>query len=511
MTRAGWFTVPLWCALAVASFAQQERKDVFTGGKGLEETANLNINGGADIVGVYQSPQVRETALWVPGGDPPHDRTHYFISPDIWLSFEGNLQDNVTIFAQIRSIRADNDPLVGPPDWQDTGPVGDPDLARLNLNFGSNLTPIIKYAWVRISDPDLGWSFILGQQEAVFNLRGNNAFFLDASRSESPWGDVLRAWATTIRGENNPAGARIVYSRDQVTAEIVALPVIVDALRLGAAPDNANQQAIYYLDVIYNVDDRGSKVAVIGSVFHGAVPRDNVYTVGGAFTFTPVNEFTVFAEGYYQWGLAWTDGRAGIFDLPGSPFGTMTEDGDHIAWAVMAGFLLNLSINESSSYFLEGHFLWITGHDMDGGASFGSGDGIVIPTNDESTEFMSYENYDVMTILNSNEWGFDLDNNLMQITAQTGVKLSTGSTMPQNLHIVVNAAWARAIEDWEVPAGSENEIGYEVDLTVRLHFNKNSHIYVTGAYMGASKLIELFTSGGDAFAWLFLIGVGGQY
>lgn len=512
MKRATLLVTVLSVALSLPVFAQAER-EVKTGGKGKEETLKLMINGGIDTALAYASEQLRETLHWANGGvDGEGADPYYFFNGPAWVSFWASLQDNVEMNITIRNVPFNNDQSFqaanAGPGLLDYNEWGD----------DTNNAVIIKYAYMRIKELfDPAWSLSIGMMDVIWDIRGKgNAVFLDVAHAESPWADIARAWATSVRSEEYPIGFKLAYARDQFNFELGLFPVIREAQALAAPLNNSRQQAIYYLSGVFGVDNQGSKIGGIFALFHGINPQDNVYTIGLGGVWIPQKDIEVFLEGYAQFGQAWTDsvpGSANRAPLGGVPAG-FAEDGEHSAFMFLIGG--RLDVPGETAAFVELHFLWVTGHDMDGGTSFNNqtGFGAGNANNDESREFMSYENYDVMILLNSNEWGYDFDNNLLQITLQGGVMLSTGGSMKNNLHFILKLAYAAAPQEWEIgaaPGGihaadDPTGYGFEIDLVARWFMNKNASIYWAFAYLAGSEILENFNREEDAFAWMMLLG-----
>jgi hypothetical protein len=497
-------------ALTLPIFAQQAERDVKTGGTGKEETLKLMINGGADVAFSYESGQLRETSHWLNGGlgnvDEGRDPYYYFNGP-AWLSFVASLQDNVELTIVLRTIPNSDDNH-----FQDNG-GNDPITNRRNWGDDLNGAVFVKYAYMRVKELfNPQWSLSIGQMDVIWDIRGKgNAIFLDVAHAESPWGDIERAWATTVRTESTPVGFKVGFNPDRLNLELGLFPVTQEAQAAGlgiATPYGARQQGLYYVSGIYNIDDQGNKIGAIIAFFHGINPGDNVWTIGLAGSFSPGKDFELFGEGYVQGGQSWSQGRRGIPNA--APVPVHGDDGTHRAYAFLLGG--RMDIPGDTAVMLELHLYYATGHDMDEGTQFGRADGFNVAANDDSSEFMSYENYDVMVILNSNEWGYDLDNNIFQITGQVGLMVSTGGAMKNNLHLIAKLAYAVAPEEWAVAATAnhpQDEVtayGFEIDLTARWFMNKNASIYWTFAYLAGSQVAELFSFDEDDFAWTMLLG-----
>ena len=174
-----------------------------------------------------------------------------------------------------------------------------------------------------------------------------------------------------------------------------------------------------------------------------------------------------------------------------------------------------IDIPGESAFFAELDFLLVSGQNNGGDYSTATG----FQTNaarTESREFMSYENNNTMLLLNDSRWGYDFDNNIMQITVQVGAMLSTGQAMKNNLHFILKGSYALAPQKWQIldpvsGIASEDAYGFEIDFTAKLHMNKNAAIFYSVGYLSGSDILKHMNLDRDAFAWTMLFGVQGNF
>jgi hypothetical protein len=370
---------------------------------------------------------------------------------------------------------------------------------------------------------DPAWTVTLGACPVVFDIRGRgDVLFLDATHAENPFPDAERHWATTVRVDSQPAGAKINYQRDQFTFELGIFPIALNTTGsfniLAAGVDNP--PGIYYLDMTVKVDDMGSRIGAIFALFHGFFPRDNVYTFGAGGVFVPQKDLELFLEGYIQFGNVWSTGRP-VLGTPSMP--PHAEDGAARGWALQAG--ARIDVPGDTAFWAELVVIYITGQTAgnEGVADeFEDGDptggGFANPDVDEVGEFLHYESNNRMVIMDSNQWGLDIDNNIIQISLSGAALLSTGAAMKNNLHLILRLAYGLAVEEWQTDNfgngttdNTADSYGFEVDATARYHFNKNANVYLTIAYLFASDIVELFNREEQTWAYIILIGTQVNY
>jgi hypothetical protein len=505
----------LSAALALPVLAQADR-DVKTGGTGQETTLKLMINAGMDLALVYEGGEFREVAHWSNGGLAATSNSrdpYYFFNGPVWVQFWASLQDNIDLTVTLRNVPFNNNTSV------QEAAGGNPHLDRNNWGAASNMQVSIKYANVKIREFfHQAVTLSLGLMDVIWDLRGKgNAVFLDVAHSESPWGEIDRAWATTVRTEEYPVGMKVTFSpTDQYMAEMGWFPVIHEAQTRFGISNGADQEAIYYLSGTAKFAPKwNGKVGAIVALFHGTNPADNVFTFGGGLVLQPMPELEIFGEGYYQEGQAWSE-RHAAGDLSRTSLGgvAFVDDGEHTSLMLLVGAHLDIPAGDMPIW-AEAHFLYAEGHDMGPATEFSRNTGFALGAadNDLSGEFMSYENYDVMAILNSNEWGYDFDNNIIQFTGMVGTMMSAGGSMPNNLHLTLKLAYATPQEEWRVNAvpgihgaNDPKVYGFEIDICGRWYVNKNVNFYMTFAYLTGSEVLEMFNRETDDYAWLWMFG-----
>ncbi|HYE99137.1 MAG TPA: hypothetical protein VEJ18_09520, partial [Planctomycetota bacterium] len=135
---------------------------------------------------------------------------------------------------------------------------------------------------------------------------------------------------------------------------------------------------------------------------------------------------------------------------------------------------------------------------LEGAASLRGGDRD--PGDDRDEAFQSYENENRFLILQSAEFGLDVDTNLLLVRASAGYGPTPLGGHPLRLRLDVGR-----FEADEELAG-ETAWGVEADLTAELEWNASLAMRITFAWLGASDLLEILTSDGDDDALMFLAG-----
>jgi hypothetical protein len=115
-------------------------------------------------------------------------------------------------------------------------------------------------------------------------------------------------------------------------------------------------------------------------------------------------------------------------------------------------------------------------------------------------EFQSYENNDDLVILESNEWGMDLDSNLFAIKVKGGIQL-------EKINLIGKIATAKLDDDQGL---GEDDLGIEFDATVEFPLNKNAKLYFTFAMVTGNDVVDT-AYGADDSAMVFLLGTQGAY
>jgi len=353
-------------------------------------------------------------------------------------------------------------------------------LANQRVNFDTFTVPeqtkflakeptdlLVEKAWLRRS-----WSLVpgieetLGVQNFAPQPAGSPSIFLDLGHAESPWGELPDSTAPpfptsgtntlpqTRRDELQPVGAVFAGYYAQLDWALFLFPAVVE----GGKP--SDDEAVYGFHVSVPVGKTGSRVEGIATAFAGDATEQLLYT-GGIGGMVIVGPLEAGAEGYVQFGEAGTD-----LDAKGRALRARAQ----VSFGDLA---------------LEAGYVYLSG-DEDG-------------LDDEESRFFSYENNDEFLILESNEFGLDLDNNLRSWrVAVEGPVLDVGAAGALEAGLRIGGFRF----DREVPLppdpvlgtpAREDSLGIETNLTLRLPLSGAVSLDASFAFLFGAKALEIFT------------------
>jgi hypothetical protein len=163
--------------------------------------------------------------------------------------------------------------------------------------------------------------------------------------------------------------------------------------------------------------------------------------------------------------------------------GETTGAADHAAWAFNAG----------ARWVGEGAWVEV-------GLEFRSGDEQGADGDNEA--FLSYENQNRFLILESAEFGLDVDTNLVLVRGAAGLGPFQVASRP--LRIRLDVGHATAAEPFGVAA--VDGWGLETDLTVAWDYNESLVFSFQGAWLAGSDVVEALSLDGEDDAWSLLAG-----
>jgi hypothetical protein len=225
-----------------------------------------------------------------------------------------------------------------------------------------------------------------------------------------------------------------------------------------------------------------------GAELAGSGPHgQQIYTVGGGGVWLP------------EWGPLEFGGEAYLqFGDAGKVAG---ETLDAVGWAIRARAKWHLA----EKVWFEAGYVFLSGDD----------NGL----DDEEGRFFSYENNDEFLIIESNEFGLDIDNNLQSWRTALGFPMvdAEGDDFPP-LMAVLRVGGFRFVE--KVPLSPDpfagtvrrsDNLGFEVDLTLRLPISRQIWLDATGAVLFGADALESFTLHGEDHAEAMTFGVHLQF
>ena len=215
---------------------------------------------------------------------------------------------------------------------------------------------------------------------------------------------------------------------------------------------------------------------LMGALVSGGADPDlgRIWTVGaGADGYLWGKSLELFGEAYVQ--------RGELVDAD--------RDIRRRAWAGQAGL---------RCYDLPVDRLWVEGAAALRSGNNGTDDGV-----DES--FESCENENRFLVMQSAEFGLDVDTNLRLFRAAAGWSLADPAVRFQ-----VDAGYFRADAPLRDAAGArltdERQWGLETDVTVRWSYNDSLLFWIQGAWLANAWIVEDLTRDGDDGAGVFVAG-----
>jgi hypothetical protein len=352
----------------------------------------------------------------------------------------------------------------------------------LRLGFGrddeNEILVAIEQAYLRVRDLLFdGDALLFGAQDLRYRLRPHGeAVLLDVTESESAWAGINAA-GTALRNVTFPdtlEPAGFVYRVDRRggwRVDLFALKILDNASGTDAGGAPTRDEAVYgiYFDAI--PDPERLKVFAVLALLRGGMKGANVWTFGlGADAYFGADkEWEVFAEVFFQRG----DFARGI---------------DKAAEAVLAGARWVAPIEGGGTLAIEASGFLATG-DRD------AADG-------KETSFQSHESMNRLAILQSDEWGLDIDTNYRVYILSTEARW-------EEIDLALHVGWARLDFAPLDPAGvrytDERKLGMEVDLVATWRVDGGAaELFAIAAWLGGSKVLDALT--GEDSALLFVAG-----
>jgi hypothetical protein len=323
----------------------------------------------------------------------------------------------------------------------------------------------IKQGYVEVPDFFLdGLRIRVGVQDVTIRNRPHDEpFFLDLGESESFFGGFDAAGArvsnSVDRDVLEAAGLELLWTPYEILS-VKAFSIVYD--ENGEWTDD---EIVYGLLGSARVAEHGA-VWLMALVVSGGEPDlGRIWTLGAGWNgyLGEKRWLELFAEAYLQGGSLLDNVRKRAF-----------------------------AVNAGARAFLGP--AWI-----EAAASLRTGDR---DANDERDEaFQSYENENRFLVLQSAEFGLDVDTNVLLVRGALGYGPVPLGGHPLRLRLDVGR-----FEADEELAG-ETDWGVEADFTADLEWNASLAMRITFAWLGASDLLEVLTSDGEDDALMFLAGV----
>src|SRR5436190_5969648 len=438
-----------------ASSPEKQEEGVQTGTE-RGSALRILVTGHVDLHYAFRSEEVDAAASAINTGSATSNGSVNFWAGRIGLRADVDVKDLVSgvIELENRSFESGaNKPFSSSPTQSTL------DIRQGYIEVGEFLTPQLN---IRIGV----------QNVTLRNRPHDDPFFMDLGESESFFsgfqpgtppgvgrGSVLN---TADRDFGQPTGIRLFYS----PVEIMTLEAFWIVYREnGSAP---HDESIYAVTANSLLGENWAAWLLFAAVT-GADPRLATIFTGGAGVdgyFGASKELEVFAEAYLQGGT-----------LTGAPAAVHKE-----------AYAFNVGARGTGLFDSK---LW-----LELAGSWRSGDRR--SDNDRDQAFQSYENVNRFLIMESNEFGLDIDTNVTCLRAAIGAGPFNVSGRPLRIQLDVGRFAA------VVPVRSlSKQWGVEGDLSLIWNYNQSFSLSLKGAWLGDSELLRLLAGENHALLGLF--------
>jgi hypothetical protein len=271
----------------------------------------------------------------------------------------------------------------------------------------------------------------------------------------------------------DPVGATATYTRGTVTIDLVLLPAMIE----GGNP--SNDEAMYAVDLWLKIDEKGSRVGVIVGLNTFAsndqvapnLGKSNneesaIITFGVGIDLRMIEDFVFFGEFYIQ------RGDAGQF-----PDTLTTEDTyEANGMAFQIGLEWRHQVGNPMPIWAGLSYLTY------------SGDDDIDPNDKDVDRFASYEGMNELMIVESMDFGFDIDSNYTAIKFWGGIALTAASK--DDLEISAMVGICKHTEDVTTPSGDEDGLGNELDVHLKWNLSKQVALKLDFAALFGSDSLE---------------------
>jgi hypothetical protein len=449
--------MPTFLALGLFLAAQSAPQEpVVTGGTDRASAVRIQLSGHLDLHYLYRSPAIEDAGALLNSLAPGVGGSDTQWSGRINLRTDIQLKDLVTgvIELENRSFEQGiNKPFGASP------PDSAVEIKQGYIEAGDFLTPKLNLR--------------VGVQNVTFRNRPQDEpFFMDLGESESFWAGFHAAGSfvsnTVDRDIGQPVGARVFYSPFDVTT-LQAFWMIYQE-QGGTSQD----EAVYGVVANSLLAEQWSAWILFTVVSGGGDRRGGIGTLGAGLDgyLGDAKDLELFVEGYGQGGT-----------LQHAPGAVHKE-----AYAFNAGARWLACCDRK---------LW-----FEAALSRRSGDRHAGDDHDQA--FQSFENVNRFLILESSEFGLDVDTNISAARLAVGVGPFDVDGRPLRIQLDVGRFAAVAPIQSAPAAGSSLQWGVESDLSFIWSYNDSFALSLKGAWLADSDLLKLL--GGENHALLFVFG-----
>lgn len=433
------------------------------------DTIKIHLSGHAFLDAVWRSNDVTALTEGFTGGATSDGEN--WVQGEVMVRVDAELSDRISVVVEMGKRQVER---LGPFGLISDFSGGTGELVRLNqaqLLVREFLRPEIQ-AQLGIST----WTFDVRGQGRSFAFDPRHS--QQASRGLSRTEDTITAWGLRPGlgpNELDPVGMTLTWSKDALTVDLVALPLVIEG---GTASED---EALYALDAWYRLDGlgRGSRLGFIVALmnlgpFLPGVSDDetSIVTIGGGFDLHGLAEgLEIYGEGYAQFGKA------------GRVVGLGFDEG--LRAKGRAGQLgVEFRLRDENQTWFGANVTFVSGDDDEDLDDAGVG------------TFIGYENVRDLLILEDMYFGFDVDRNYLAFKIQAGLSFSAGQGR-NNVEVAALAAFCRTHEEVLLLNGQgEDRLGTEVDLRLTFHVNSQMDVRLYLAWLAGSDLLEE-AMGGD--------------
>lgn len=442
-------------AILLAVALQEVPEGRVTTGPERSSAVRLEISGRLDVHYLSRDGALNEAGSVLNGGPPGGQATTNAWAGRMSLRADATVKDSVTGVLELENRSFEdgiNEPFSSDPRTDTVlirqGYIGVPDFLLRGLNLRVGI-----------------------QNLRLQNRPHDEPFFMDLNESESFFAGFSAAGArvgnTVDRDIREATGLRVQWTpNDFMTVQGAALVY-------GEGGATSSDESVYLLAVNSLLGEHWSAWLLATDVSGGDPDLGQVVTVGAGVDgyFLEDRRVEVFAEVYGQAGTLTTSPRSVRKQAYAFNAGGRYRTGCGCAW-------------------FEGAFSERTGDRR-------AGDGT-------DQAFQSYENENRFLILQSSEFGLDVDTNVRLIRAAVG----TGP-MPlvdgRPLRLQLDLGRFSAMQ--QLPgSGSTRQWGIETDLTATWTYNESLVLKVQAAALWNSGLLETLTVGGEDRAFIVVAG-----
>jgi len=440
----------MWMILALA-LVQDPQPPAVTTGSDSTSAIRLQLTGHFDIHYLNRSGGIDAAGSTLNGTVPPDTGSKNFWAGRFSLRTDLEVKDLVTGVLELENRSFEN---------------------GMNRPFATHPTQSqvdIKQGYLQVDDFLLSALGVrIGVQDVTFRNRPQDEpFFMDLGESEgffAGFQPTTGSIANTVdRDITQPVGVRLFYS----PFEIMTLQAFW--MVTGEGGGTPHDEAVYGLVANSLLGENWAAWLLFAAVSGGADRLGTIETVGLGLDgyFCDDKAVEIFVEGYAQMGTL-----------------------RHAPAAVhKSAYAFNLGVRYVGFF---GRKLWIE-------AALSRRSGDRRPGDDHDQAFQSYENANRFLVMESSEFGLDVDTNLTSTRLTVGAGPFAVSGRPLRIQLDVGRFAAVA----PVQAAGRRW-GVEGDLGVTWDYNASLSFQLKGAVLGDSEVLKGLT--GENHAWLIVFG-----